>query len=214
MVEEIKVEGMEQLTEALTAMKGKIDSGSVPEVTSSDNGKVLKASYSEGEGSASWGDIPAEVPAVTSSDNGKVLKATYSEGAGSYGWGSIESGSNYDFYNDRATHIGNFNTVSGQTVSAKPILTMEVDISGNLYPGNGNVNVDIASLPNNAIILDAVIYGSASGNIVCVKPTYMIHNPDTAPANSSWNIFVGANASFDTISMSKLFVTYIDMTEV
>ena len=141
MVEEIKVEGMEQLTEALTAMKGKIDSGSVPEVTSSDNGKVLKASYSEGEGSASWGDIPAEVPAVTSSDNGKVLKATYSEGAGSYGWGSIESGSNYDFYNDRATHIGNFNTVSGQTVSAKPILTMEVDISGNLYPGNGNVNV-------------------------------------------------------------------------
>lgn len=60
----------------------------VPAVTSSDDGKVLKASYSGGTGSYAWSAEPTvdEVPAVTSSDDGKVLKATYSGGTGSYAW--------------------------------------------------------------------------------------------------------------------------------
>lgn len=89
----------------------------IPAVTSSDDAKVLKASYSGGVGSYSWEaesggtvtdvevdgtsvvsggvasiTMPTElVPTVTSSDNGKVLKATYSGGAGSYSW-ETESG--------------------------------------------------------------------------------------------------------------------------
>ena len=89
-------------------------SGEVPQVTESDNGKVLTAVYDEGGAAVEWAESQGgnvdqtynsastnaqsgtavagalasvdEVPAVTSTDNGKVLKAAYSEGAGSYSW--------------------------------------------------------------------------------------------------------------------------------
>ena len=89
----------------------------IPDVTASDDAKVLKASYSGGVGSYSWENeaaagvtdvevdgtsvvsggvasitMPTElVPTVTSSDDAKVLKATYSGGVGSYAW-ETESG--------------------------------------------------------------------------------------------------------------------------
>ena len=85
----------------------------VPIVTSNDDGKILKASYSGGVGSYSWETesggtvtdvlvdgssvvneqgqaiiaMPTDlVPTVTSSDNGKILTATYSGGQASYAW--------------------------------------------------------------------------------------------------------------------------------
>ena len=85
----------------------------VPIVTSSDDGKILKASYTGGVGSYSWETesggtvtdvlvdgtsvvneqgqaiiaMPTDlVPSVTSSDNGKILTATYSGGQASYVW--------------------------------------------------------------------------------------------------------------------------------
>lgn len=89
-------------------------SGEVPQVTESDNGKVLTAVYDEGGAAVEWAESQGgnvdqtynsastnaqsgtavagalatvdEVPDVTSTDNGKVLKAAYSEGAGSYSW--------------------------------------------------------------------------------------------------------------------------------
>lgn len=64
---------------------------SVPDVTSSDDGKILQATYSGGEGSYAWTTPPSadEVPDVTSSDDGKLLKASYSGGAGSYAWETV-----------------------------------------------------------------------------------------------------------------------------
>lgn len=68
----------------------------VPTVGSTDNGKVLTATYSEGTGSYSWENVPTpsvdEVPDVTSNDDGKVLTATYSGGQGSYAWAQAASG--------------------------------------------------------------------------------------------------------------------------
>ena len=92
----------------------------VPAVTSSDDGKILKASYSGGSGSYAWSAEPTvdqtysasstnaqsglavagaiasisvdEVPAVTSSDDAKVLTATYSGGVGSYAWATPSGG--------------------------------------------------------------------------------------------------------------------------
>ena len=64
---------------------------SVPDVTSSDDGKILQATYSGGEGSYAWTTPPSadEVPDVTSSDDGKLLKATYTGGTGSYAWETV-----------------------------------------------------------------------------------------------------------------------------
>ena len=85
----------------------------VPIVTSNDDGKILKASYTGGVGSYSWETesggtvtdvlvdgtsvvneqgqaiiaMPTDlVPSVTSSDNGKILTATYSGGQANYAW--------------------------------------------------------------------------------------------------------------------------------
>lgn len=63
----------------------------VPAVTDQDNGKVLQASYSQGEGSFSWATPPSvdEVPDVTSGDDGKLLKASYAGSTGSYSWETV-----------------------------------------------------------------------------------------------------------------------------
>lgn len=59
----------------------------VPDVTSSDNGKVLTATYSGGTGTYSWGTIPSELPPYTTSiaDLGKVLTIDLSSASG-LGW--------------------------------------------------------------------------------------------------------------------------------
>lgn len=58
--------------------------GQVPSVTSTDNGKVLKATYAGGVGSFGWDAAPSGVPSTTSSDEGKVLGVT--DNQGSLGW--------------------------------------------------------------------------------------------------------------------------------
>ena len=50
-----------------------VDPGNVPPVESTDNGKVLTASYSEGGGSFEWADAPSELPDTTGASQGDVL---------------------------------------------------------------------------------------------------------------------------------------------
>lgn len=108
---------------AYSDLSGTPTINNVPAVTSSDDSKVLKASYSGGVGSYSWEaesggtvtdvevdgtsvvsggvasiTMPTElVPTVTSSDDGKVLKAAYSGGTGSYSWETESGGSDAVF---------------------------------------------------------------------------------------------------------------------
>ena len=84
MIKEVKVDGMEQFSAALIAMKN----STTPAITSGDDGKILTASYdAETGGSASWEDAPNGVPDVTSGDDGKILTASYNaETGGSASW--------------------------------------------------------------------------------------------------------------------------------
>lgn len=53
-----------------------VDPGNVPAVESTDNGKVLTASYGEGGGSFEWAAAPvppSELPEYSTSDGNKVL---------------------------------------------------------------------------------------------------------------------------------------------
>lgn len=64
----------------------------VPAVTSSDNGKVLKATYAGGVGSFGWDTAPTELPASLGTA-GQVL--TVNSGATGVEWATAQSGSNY-----------------------------------------------------------------------------------------------------------------------
>ena len=55
----------------------------VPDVTSEDDGKVLKATYSGGEGSYDWEDESGGVPDYSQASQGSVLATQYS---GNLGW--------------------------------------------------------------------------------------------------------------------------------
>lgn len=106
-------------TGAYSDLSGTPSINNVPAVTSNDDNKVLKASYSGGVGSYSWEaesggtvtdvevdgtsvvsggvasiTMPTElVPTVTSSDDAKVLTASYTGGTGSYTWDSLPANS-------------------------------------------------------------------------------------------------------------------------
>ncbi len=61
--------------ETLDALLGLLSCGTVPKVTSTDNGKVLMVVSGKWKAVA----MPTELPAVTAEDNGKVL--TVADGA-------------------------------------------------------------------------------------------------------------------------------------
>lgn len=137
----------------------------VPAVTSSDDNKVLKASYTGGVGSYSWENesggtvtdvevdgtsvvsggvasitMPTElVPTVTSSDDGKVLTASYTGGAGSYTWDSLPANSavftvDVDSYSDILSAYNAGKTCFAQQAGSKYLypLTM-ANIEGGAF---------------------------------------------------------------------------------
>lgn len=119
----------------------------VPPVTSSDDNKVLKASYTGGVGSYSWEQesggtvtdvevdgvsvvsggvasitMPTDlVPTVTSNDDAKVLKASYTGGVGSYSWEAESGGSVTDVEVD-GTSVVNASGVAEITMPTVPAL--------------------------------------------------------------------------------------------
>ena len=128
-------------------------SGGVPQVTESDNGKVLKAVYDEGGAAVEWGEAaPAvtvdqtynslsenpqsgvavaeaiatvnQVPASTSSDENKVLKVN---AQGVPGWAEASAGTEYSFGNGLT--VGDVSMAVNSTVGF------------NLYPNGGALQV-------------------------------------------------------------------------
>lgn len=65
-----------------------VDPGNVPPVESTDNGKVLTASYGEGGGSFEWASATSELPDTTGASQGDVL----SIGASGLEWATPSGG--------------------------------------------------------------------------------------------------------------------------
>ena len=83
----------------------------VPSVTSGDNGKVLKATYSNGVGSFGWDTAPSDLPSVTG-NAGKVL--TVNSGATGVEWATAQGGNVTDY---AATYISSSNKPSNDWCS-------------------------------------------------------------------------------------------------
>lgn len=94
----------------------------VPDITSTDSGKFLRANYYNATNTSdySWENIPEEIPQVTSSDDGKVLTATYSGGAGSYAWATPSGGSGLQVETDGTNYWITVNGIRLYFASSAP----------------------------------------------------------------------------------------------
>ena len=84
-----QIEMFEDLIEKVQNVANAIPpANSVPDVESTDNGKVLKATYSEGTGSYDWEDESGGVPDYSQASQGSVLATQY---GGELGWDRPEN---------------------------------------------------------------------------------------------------------------------------
>lgn len=155
-------------TETWVGQQGYLTSADeVPEVGSSDDGKVLTADYTGGTGSYSWESLPSvdEVPTVTSEDDGKVLKASYSGGVGTYSW---------------QTGGGSGGTTDYTELSNKPQVNSHT-LTGNMSTSDlGIYDVPTVGSSDGGKIL-AASYSESTGSYAWVAP-------DSAPTQNSDNV--------------------------
>lgn len=206
MIKEVKVDGMEAFSAALIKMKG----GTLPSIGSTDEGKVLTASYNaETGGSASWQDPPESVPDVTSGDAGKVLTAHYTEGVGaSMSWDTPETPASLVYDNTVTTQIGEYREHSGDTVTVYPIKSGVFSPISDIYLGNGSGGFS-ADIGDNAEILSCDLVAKDS-NILYRIPCIVNHATQSVPLNTTYSTkWDGTNLPSNG-GAAKFYVTYIE----
>lgn len=189
----------------------------VPAVTSSDDGKILKASYSGGSGSYAWSAEPTvdEVPAVTSSDDAKVLTATYSGGVGSYAWAAAQGGTTYsagdgiDITNDTisadvdGTTIGiDSSTKKIKLLSTIPTVDQTYSASSTNAQSGTAVASAIAAVPTKPIVAGSNITITENANnitLASTDTTYTAGNMIAIDSNNNNAIGVSTTAGITDI---------------
>lgn len=199
MIKELKVEGMEEFSEALIKMK----SATTPAIGSGDDGKVLTASYNaETGGSASWEDPPESVPEITSGDAGKVLTAHYTEGVGSsMSWDSPSVPVSLVIDDNGTTnHIGDYREHSQDSVIVHPILSKFIAASGTW--GYSNVYGPTFQLSDCYKLLSVTVFGEWTYGDVVEKV-----NAFYDPSETAWKTYRTGNAVSD-FSITGILIEY------
>lgn len=205
MIEEIKLEGMDTLCNAI---KNAIDNAGV-DTTGATAGQVLTATEDETthEISATWKTPEKELPAITAGDNGKKLQAVYNDGQTSTQWVS-DQGASYTFDNTVKTQIGQYNEHSGDTVSVYPIKTIVCAPSSTIYLGNGSGGFE-ANIGDNAEIISCDLIAKDSYTLYRI-PCTVFHATGTLPTNNSYTVNWNGSGLPSNGGSAKFFVTYIE----
>lgn len=205
MIEEVKVEKLDELLDAIKA------SGGV-DTTGATAGQVLTAIEDAGGNIfPGWTTPDTGIPTIGQGDNGKVLKAVVpAEGDPYADWGTAESADSLIYDNTMSKKIGEYHEHSGDTITVNVIKSAVGAPSSTIYLGNGSGNFTL-NISNTAKILSCQLVASDSGVLYSV-PCTVLHNPNTLPANNDYSAYwVGTNLPSNGGS-AQFFVTYIEPT--
>lgn len=186
------VKEAESVVEALQAIASAIPpANSVPDVESTDNGKVLKATYSEGTGSYDWEDESGGVPDYSQAEQGSVLNKQYN---GELGWDRPED------LMPNGSLVPDFGSAS-----VGDVLTITEDKSGNfpawVTPTGGGSNITRLAASNVSFASDG------GGHAVTQTNAYTYYTEFVGEGNglSAYAVFSNVN---NTAEVRIVPITY------
>lgn len=183
--------------------------GQVPTVTSNDDGKVLKATYSGGTGTFSWDSAPSGIPTIQATDEGKVLGVV--DQSGTLDWVDLPDNqvqSNWNETDDTSKAFilnkPTIPTVNDSTVTVKLASTTLTTFTTNQASAS-NIVIPEATTTVTGVMSSAdkaKLDGIATGAQVNVKP--------------NWNATAGAADEIlnkPTLSTVATSGSYNDLTD-
>ena len=205
MIEEVKVEGLDELLDA-------IKTGAGVDTTGATAGQVLTAiEDAGGDIFPGWTTPDTGIPTIGSGDNGKMLKAVVpAEGDPYAAWGEASGGDSLVYDNTVSTKIGEYHEHDGQTITVHVIKSMVVGPSSDVYLGNGQAAFD-ANIGDNAEILSCRLVAKDGYNYYSI-PCLTIHNSGTLPPNISYTAQWNGSGLPSNGGPAKFYITYVEMT--
>lgn len=200
MIKDIKIEGIDAFKDALVAMKG----GSLPAVTESDEGKILKVE----EGAAAWAD--PELPEITESDEGKFL--TVNQGVPA--WGEASSGGPSFIFEDGVYNVAGDVTFHNQpNVSVNFALkTYIFEYGVTKYSKTFDITLPTADADEHARPVEIIsAWAACDYNGTAVNIPCMIWNNSSSPTQMVQLCFDTADGQMDIpntgIYVKRIYIT-------
>lgn len=205
MIEEVKVDGLDELLDA-------IKTGAGVDTTGATAGQVLTAIEDAGGNLfPGWTTPDTGIPTIGESDNGKTLKAVVPAEGDPYAvWGDASGADPLVYDNTVSTKIGEYHEHDGQTITVHVIKSIVCSPLSDVYLGNGQAAFD-ANIGNNAQILSCTLVATDSGIMYSI-PCSANHNPNTQPANITYTANWPSSGLPSNGGSAKFFVTYIEQT--
>lgn len=205
MIEEVKVDGLDELLDA-------IKTGAGVDTTGATAGQVLTAIEDAGGNLfPGWTTPDTGIPTIGESDNGKTLKAVVPAEGDPYAvWGNASGADPLIYDNTVSTKIGEYREHDGQTITVHVIKTMVCSPLSTIYLSNGQGAFE-ANIGNNSEILSCQLVawnGYSIYNIPCI----VTHNTGTLPANISYTAQWNGSGLPGDGGSAKFYVTYVEIT--
>lgn len=205
MIEEVKVDGLDELLDA-------IKTGAGVDTTGATAGQVLTAIEDAGGNLfPGWTTPDTGIPTIGESDNGKTLKAVVPAEGDPYAvWGDASGADPLIYDNTMTKKIGEYHEHDGNTITVHVIKSIVCSPVSDIYLGNGQGAFD-ANIGNDAQILSCTLVATDSGTMYSI-PCSTNHNPNTLPANTTYTATWPSSGLPSNGGSAKFFVTYIEQT--
>ena len=193
--------------------------GNVPTVQSTDDGKVLKATYSGGQGSYTWDSAPSGVPTVQAADVGKVLSVK--DSTGTLEWANqtpAQIQADWNQANDQSKDFiknkPNIPAAAGDATITVKVASTAIGTFTTNQSVSSEINIPEASTTVTGVMSSAdksKLDGIATGAQVNVKPNWEAASGSDAEILNKPNLSVYARS--DLLATVATSGSYNDLTD-